>query len=203
MSGALAVAHPPGAVIRRIPVPCPNPPYDDERPDLVSLSHEQPVGQEALDLVFTLPTGVPAIPEPPVLRLVRRADPYDDEGPVDPSVCPLPWRRTDAELPEVDRWAPKLVQALVEVLNGVRPTGQLVRWTTAEVYSSIQRQVTRTVPVAGRSLGLSVRSVRSFEPSDGVAEVSAVIQIGARARALALRIEAFAGRWQCTTLDLV
>jgi hypothetical protein len=39
------------------------------------------------------------------------------------------------------------------------------------------------------------------EVSDGVAEVSVVIDDGRRARALAMRLEGSDGRWRCTELD--
>jgi hypothetical protein len=216
MSAAIAVERP-VFDIRRIPLPCIDPPYDapsdpayePQEPMTLVIHHEQTV----LDLTFPLPSGVPAVPEPPKppnLRLVRTSietdqdlEPGESEIPLDPTVDPLPWRREPAELPDAGSWAPRLVQGLIEVLNGLRPAPQLVRWTSAEVYTAVRHQLRRTSALGTRPSRLLVRSVRSFEPEEGIAEVTAVIQIGPRVRALALRIEALANRWQCTALHLI
>jgi hypothetical protein len=47
-----------------------------------------------------------------------------------------------------------------------------------------------------------LRSIRVCEPADGVAEVSAVVQIGPRFRAMAARLEGLDGRWRCVRLQL-
>jgi len=47
-----------------------------------------------------------------------------------------------------------------------------------------------------------VRSVRVCEPADGVAELSAVVQAGARFRAIAARLEGLDGRWRCVRLQI-
>jgi hypothetical protein len=44
--------------------------------------------------------------------------------------------------------------------------------------------------------------VRASEPSDGVAELCATVDVGGRVRALALRLEEQHGRWRCTRLQL-
>jgi hypothetical protein len=44
--------------------------------------------------------------------------------------------------------------------------------------------------------------VRVFEPADGVAELSAVVQVGPRYRAVAARLEGRNGRWRCVRLQL-
>jgi hypothetical protein len=96
------------------------------------------------------------------------------------------------------------VQAIVEVTSGARPVGQLIRWTTTDVYDTIQRRIARAglLGETGKRVGAIVRSVRVDEPVDGVAEVCAVIQHGARCRAIALRLEGVDGRWQCTALQV-
>jgi hypothetical protein len=47
----------------------------------------------------------------------------------------------------------------------------------------------------------SVRSVRVCEPSPGVAEVTAVVELGSRVGALAVRMEYGGGQWWLTTLE--
>jgi hypothetical protein len=208
-----------------LPAPSWEPPYDDEI-DPAARSREpghgpgmQPAVQGALALSFVLPSGLPAVPEPPAahLRVLPAAD-------------PVPWRRTPGpaadpdlddfgpqptgrdRLPEPRAWGGRLVQALVEVLAGDRPAGQLVRWTSSEVYDD----VTALVPVGahrgpdrrarppgtGRPARAAVRSVHVTEPADGIAEVAATVSRGRRTTAVALRLEGLDGRWQCTALEL-
>jgi hypothetical protein len=210
-SGATARSHPP---LRQLPVPCCEPPYDDELDPLAwpSAAHPHDVREQSavvqgtLALSFLLPSGVPAAPETaPTLRLVGRIDDEtadtvrrsvdpDDFGP-QPSASEL--------LPPARSWAGRVVQAIVEVLAGVRPVGQLVRWTTADVYDEIANLVIPgpRLPDCGPPRGV-VRSVHVTEPADGVAEVCALVRRGARSTAVALRLEGMDGRWQCTALEL-
>lgn len=204
-------------VVRRLPVPVSEPPYDDELPLALRPDRGDPRSgpwavpaddprsrqsipapvQGALALSFALPGGAPAVPQaPPGLRLVRATN-----GPGTPGeewAEPQPTPRAD--LPDPGGWAPRLAQALVEVVGGERPLAQLVRWTSAEVYDRLRRGLGWTRerdPVRA-----VVRSVTVSEPADGVAEVAAIVRRGARCTALALRLEGLDGRWQCTALEL-
>jgi hypothetical protein len=107
-------------------------------------------------------------------------------------------------LPEPAPWARTLAQATAEVVAGNRPVGQLLRWTTQEVYARIERAAARRPAVGptGRPPSPVVRSVRLVEPADGVVEACAVVRTGRRSRALALRLEGLDGRWRCTALEL-
>jgi hypothetical protein len=220
-----------------LPAPSWEPPYDDEldpaarsrrrsggghgvdgaaRDHLPAHGAPPPV-QGALALSFVLPGGLPAVPELPVahLRVLPAAD-------------PVAWRRTPgsatdrdlddfgpqptgrAHLPEPRAWGGRLVQALVEVLAGDRPAGQLVRWTSSEVYDDVTALVPapghpgpgRRPRPAGKPTRAAVRSVHVTEPADGVAEVAATVSRGRRTTAVALRLEGLDGRWQCTALEL-
>ena len=95
------------------------------------------------------------------------------------------------------------MQAIVEVLAGVRPATQLVRWTTEEVYEEISSRVLAAhgCDADGPPRGV-VRSLHVSEPADGVAEVCALVRRGARSTAVALRLEGMDGRWQCTAIEL-
>lgn len=158
----------------------------------------EPGVQGALALSFSLPGGLPAVPDPPPgLRLVAALGPDGDDGP-----RPTP----RGELPDPATWAPRLVQALLEVLSGNRPLTQLIRWTDAKVYAELLRRVTLSAASEARRAGPArrsvLRSVRIDEPEDGVAEVAAVVTRAGRIGALALRLEGLDGRWQCTALEL-
>ena len=138
------------------------------------------------------------MPEPPPgLHLVAddtSVDPADEFGPRPTGRAALPAPRT---------WAGRVVQAIVEVLAGVRPATQLVRWTTEDVYEQISSRVLGAHGCAadGPLRGV-VRSLHVSEPADGVAEVCALVRRGARSTAVALRLEGMDGRWKCTAIEL-
>lgn len=225
-SNASAVESAPSpASLRRLPARPTEPPFDDDE-------HGEPAGrcdavQGTLALAFALPSGLPVVPGMPSaspekprrrLALVPSPAPLDD---VSTGALRRPGRRDRAGrafdiddfgpqhtarefLPDPRLWAARLVQAIVEVTVGARPVGQLIRWTSTNVYESVQRRVNHAGSVLGaeRRAAAIVRSVHVSEPSDGVAEVCAVVQHGARCRALALRLEGVDGRWQCTALQV-
>ena len=123
----------------------------------------------------------------------------------DPAVAVIATPR--AELPEPSRWTAQLVQAVIEVLGHERPRQQLVRWLSPSLYADISAAVLAgahpkrpgQTPRARRS----VSSVHIFEPADGIIEANAVIVGGSRARAVALRLEGWDGRWRCTRLAIL
>lgn len=205
--------------IRVLPVPDSAPPYDDEvtetrsrEPDIRSGAFHPaaamaraPSGQGVqgtLALGFSLPSGVPATPEPSCrLRLVESREDRRDAA------------ASDRARPAPRLWAGRFVQALVEVLTGLRPVTQLASWTSAEVYDEIKRKTgnprewTRAGPTHSRAAGAAswrpvVRSLRIDRPCGDGAEVSAVVRVGGRTRAMALRLTGSVDRWRCTELEL-
>lgn len=105
-------------------------------------------------------------------------------------------------LPDPRRWAGLLAQAVVEILAGHRPPGQIVRWVDPEIYERVRASA--AVPARAPSgTPVRVRRVRVSTAMDGTVEAAAVVDDGTRCRALAMRFEALARRWQCTALDLV
>jgi hypothetical protein len=154
-------------------------PYDDEQPDPPTQLID---GSLALAFPPSLCTALP-------LRLVPPA--RAEASPQPPAVLPGP-----------RRFAVPFAQGVAEVLMGVRPPQQLAQVTTLDVLAQLERNAGRLAP---RTLGRirprpRVSSVRLCEPAPGVAEVCAVVDTGPRRRALALRLELIAGRWQCTVL---
>ncbi len=206
--------------LRRAPVPLCDPPFEDETVEAAGDDPHDRVAQETLAIAFALPGGLPVSPAAPAdlsqgshrrLQLVRPLEPKParrrPRGKSRPPEDEFGPRQTPrASLPEPKPWAGRLVQAIVEVTSGVRPVSQLVRWTTTDVYATVQRRIAHTElsqrTPGGRRAGAIVRSIHVDEPADGVAEVCAVVQHGARCRAIALRLEGFDGRWQCTALQV-
>jgi hypothetical protein len=164
-------------VLRLVPAPPHDPPYDDELPAV----GPRVVGNLALAFPADDPTIVP-------LRLVA------------PAVGPAP----AGELPEPRGWAIRLAQAIVEVLAGSRPPAQLSPHASLAVVQQLERAsavALRGAPRTGARSPL-VQSVQICRVRPHVAEAAAVIDTGPRRRALALRLEVRGGRWQCTALQL-
>lgn len=107
---------------------------------------------------------------------------------------------------ELDVFAHRFANAVVEVIGGDRGPSQLLRWTSEAVYADLQRRcalLARTTPGDRRlrPLRSQVRSVHVFCPSTEAAEVSVHVRHGERSRAIAARIEHLEGRWCCTALQ--
>lgn len=109
-------------------------------------------------------------------------------------------------LPDPHATCSALVQAVVEVLGGVRPAGQLVRWLSHDVHLALSRRAALaarmrrgTAPHIRQAV---VRGVRVCLPADGVAEASAVVVDADRVRAVAVRLEGLDGRWRATALEV-
>jgi hypothetical protein len=146
----------------------------------------QPPVDGSLAIQETAPFPVPGRPETPELRLVRAEAPTQEE---------------------VQVWAGRFAQAVVEVLGGDRPQAQLVRWTSHRVYQELGRRLTviNRASAGGRrtrSVRPQVRSVHVCRPTAEAAEVSVHVRHGERSRAIAARLELVQGRWQCTALQL-
>ncbi|MCE0534845.1 Rv3235 family protein [Kineosporia rhizophila] len=109
-------------------------------------------------------------------------------------------------LPEPRPWAAAFIQAAMEVACGLRPSTQLVRWTTPDVHGALVRRGALTARAMRNSAGLSVkprlRALVLCSPRPGVCEVSAVIAEPQRVRAVAFRMEGLHGRWRVTELQM-
>lgn len=157
--------------LRLVPAPPSAPPYDDEI------------------------TGAP------VLRLVASLSPPAPPPAFNDEAWLAAERTPTAQLPAARTFAHTLVQGLLEVLAGVRPLSQLRRDTTPELYASLRDTVTQAPRVAGaRPPGGAVRSLHVQERPEGIVEVCATVERGARLAAVALRLEGLDGRWKCTEL---
>ncbi|HEY6794404.1 MAG TPA: Rv3235 family protein [Kineosporiaceae bacterium] len=162
--------------LRRLPIPLAEP-----RPALRVLPESPP----------------PVPPAQGVLPLVGTSG-RSRQRPADGAVRPC--------APSARAWAHQFVQAALEVISGRRPVVQLVRWTTEEVYATLSRRAAlaqrfdRSTSCAPSAV---VRSVHLCQPADGVVEASAVVIDRGRVRAVALRLDALAGRWQVSVLEII
>ena len=153
----------------------------------------QAAGQLALPLEYEVAPGVPAVPPAPVnLHLIGTDDLAHD----------------DPDLPDPRIWAAKMARAISEVASGERPPGQLTRWVARDELARLVRrgQAIQRHPSARAKRGVSrlrsVRAVRVCPVAPGIVETSAVLVGGDRAQAVAIRLEAVAGRWLATAVVL-
>jgi hypothetical protein len=92
---------------------------------------------------------------------------------------------------------------LVEALAGSRPVRQILPWTTARA----QTHLRRIGPALDWGQRPRVVRVLTSHPARDVVEMSVVVELGARTRALAVRLEQAAGegsqpaRWLCTDIE--
>ena len=190
MTAALTVPQPPLAPPARHrlhvrPAPSVDPPYDDELADGAATG------------LWMLPAAAEQLP-------FEDAD-ADADAAVE-TVDAQPTPRADLPCPRLI--AAGLVQALMEVMSGRRSVQQLATATTDDVYTQLECRI-KALRALRRRRGIvstevaRLISIRVGEPSDGVAEVTAVVRRGERHRAVALRLEGADGSWQCTALQLM
>lgn len=185
-------AHPLPRVLRAVPT---DPPYDEpggDRPDpFTPLALALP--RRVTPSMFVLPT----FPAPGGDQVT------DTDGRVvDAELRRLFGRRRTGrcELPAPGPRAAMAVRTLLEVVVGERPARQVASWVTPRVLAGLENRPARQRTALGRRPML--RSLRVTEPADAVAEVSAVVALGGRVRAVALRLEGLDGRWTVTALHV-
>lgn len=115
-------------------------------------------------------------------------------------------RLVTGDEPNLDGFATRFAQALVEVVGGDRAVYQLMRWTTDAVYDDLYRRSNLLKQSPGRDprlrrLRAQVRSVHLSCPLPDVAEISIHVRHGHRSRAIAARIERIEGRWRCSAIQ--
>ncbi len=105
-----------------------------------------------------------------------------------------------AEVPGgAQRAAVVLARGLLEVLAGIRPPGQLCRWTTSALLYDLERRAPRR-PTGQRQQLLRVRVT---EQAPGVAEACALTKdlVRGRVRVMAMRMELRGEQWIVTRLS--
>lgn len=132
-----------------------------------------------------------------------------------PRPVPVPEREPAPVVPidrrargEAERWARHIVQAALEVVGGVRPSSQLVRWLSPQVYADLRRRThllalaTSRDPEQPHPVRARVQTLHAGYPVPGVLEAAVHVRHGNRSRAVAARFEQRADRgWVCTALD--
>jgi Family of unknown function (DUF6459) len=106
-------------------------------------------------------------------------------------------------------WPRQFAQVVVEILAGVRPARQILPWTTDRA----RAQLRRLGPLLVCDRRPKIQRVVTSRPTASVVEMTVVVNLGVRTRALAMRFEHVAGRqaapglparparWLCTEIE--
>lgn len=140
--------------------------------------------------------------------LALELTPQQDPPEVDlvSSSMPHPGRAAQREF---ERFAARIVQAVVEIAGGERPVSQVLRWTSPVVYQDLGRRAQVVARAVGKRPGQGgiqgsrpqVAGLHTCFVTDDVAEVGARVRYGPRSRAVAARFERHRDRWICTALE--
>lgn len=82
-------------------------------------------------------------------------------------------------------WPSQFAQVLAETLAGARPPSQLEPWTTRQT----RRRISQLGPTLSTAHRPRIRRVIITSPTGGVLEMAVIVGLGARVRALAVRLE--------------
>lgn len=83
------------------------------------------------------------------------------------------------------RWPSQFAQVLAETLAGSRPARQIRPWTTEQA----RKRINELGPMLSAARQPRVRRVIVTSPAQGVLEMTVIVDFGARARAVAVRLE--------------
>ena len=100
-------------------------------------------------------------------------------------------------LPDPGPWAATLARAIVEVVTGARQAPQLRRWLLPDLYAALVG-----VHLSPCARGTTPIHVRTCTIDEKHTEVAVIVATATRTYALALRLEAYRGRWIMTALEL-
>jgi hypothetical protein len=163
------------------------PPYDCEvHGTACPAAHEVSVPSRFGDLDLEAPGG--AEPPAPAFSASR------PDGGADPAAA----------------WSRQFAQVIVEILAGTRSSRQLVPWTTERVRDRISL-LSQTLTPGQKP---RIRRIVTSRPAARVVEMTVVLGVGPRSRALALRLEQLPGRrpapglparparWLCTEIEI-
>ncbi|WP_277063669.1 Rv3235 family protein [Schaalia cardiffensis] len=114
-------------------------------------------------------------------------------------------RRTDAGLevdaPEAGAWSAGLARAIIESVLGLRDKRQLERWLIPSLFSAL-KHLRFDEEVIGVGKRTCQPTTWRFQEVNGAVESAVVVKGAKRSYAVALRLEAFRGRWIATALEI-
>jgi hypothetical protein len=114
-----------------------------------------------------------------------------------------------SSLPDPEPLLANLTRCVMEVLAGARELEQLSRWVTDDVYRHLLKRVVlasraRTVKKQqAQRPNISIGTIVTSEPRDGVIEAVVLVHSPARTRAVAIRLEGLDSRWRASSINVL
>lgn len=114
-----------------------------------------------------------------------------------------------ADLPDPRPLLENLTRCVIEILAGARELEQISRWVSDDVYRHLLKRVVLSSRArAARNVRasrptLTIGSVLTCSPRDGVVEATVVVRGRGRVRALAFRLEGLDRRWRATAIHVL
>ena len=102
-----------------------------------------------------------------------------------------------------------LAQSVIETIAGIRDIEQCARWLSDGVYQQLrQKSVASTRSRAESQVrqlrpNLAIGKISVFSPRDGVIEGVVIVHNIGRARAVAIRLEGYNGRWRARSIAVL
>jgi hypothetical protein len=102
-----------------------------------------------------------------------------------------------------------LAQSVIETLAGVRDIDQSARWLSDSVYQQLRQRslASKRARLENNQLtmrpNLVIGKISSFSPRDGVVEGVVIVHNLDRARAVAIRLEGYNGRWRAKSVAVL
>jgi hypothetical protein len=102
-----------------------------------------------------------------------------------------------------------LAQSVIETLAGIRDIEQCARWLSDGVYQQLrQKSLASTRSRAESNVrqlrpNLAIGKISVFSPRDGVIEGVVIVHNMKRARAVAIRLEGYNGRWRAKSVAVL
>lgn len=190
--------------VRRLAVPDPAPPYDDE----ITVGDDDLYARNEVIVAPTAPgtaAAEQAGQQPPDAGSAGQASADHGSSGRDTDHGPGASSGGSQHLDPAAGWPSQFAQVLAETLAGSRPAKQLTPWTTEQA----RRRIRQLGPMLATDQRPRVRRVITSAPAAGVLEMTAVVGFGPRVRALALRLEREqarpyrqgGSRWCCTAIE--
>lgn len=102
-----------------------------------------------------------------------------------------------------------LAQSVIETLAGVRDVDQSARWLSDSVYQQLRQRSLASKRARldenqpAMRPNLVIGKISTFSPRDGVVEGVVIVHNRDRARAVAIRLEGYNGRWRAKSVAVL
>lgn len=106
------------------------------------------------------------------------------------------------DAPDPATWSAGLARAVVESVLGLREKRRLERWMLPSLYTALKHLRFEEDEGSGGRRACRAVAWRAVEVAPGKVESAVVVRGPERSYAVALRLEAFRGRWMTTALEI-